>query len=355
MGAREAKAEADRLLELFRLTDRATADVAALSGGLAQRLMVARSIMHRPAVLFLDEPTAGLDPQSRLGLWDIVRELNGDGQTVLLTTHYMEEADTLCGRVAIMDHGRILALDSPSALQHSVDADTIVTVRVGDADGSDALVVAFGCRRGRALRGARRLRAGRAGAGRGADARALLPRLLAAADGAGVAVDDISVAEPTLETVFIGAHRAGLASDGAAFFALRAARPRGPAQGPAARSWGARSCSRCCCCSCSPTCSRRSGRASVAPRRARRTFSTLLMGGAMATAMMFQGIQAVTLPMVQDFGFTREIEDRVLAPLPVELVALQKVVSAGGAGPAGRAARVPDGASRSRRPTCTST
>ncbi len=77
----------------------------ALSGGMAQRLMVARSIFHRPAVLFMDEPTAGLDPQSRLALWDILRELHARGQTILLTTHYMEEADQLCDRVAIMDHG----------------------------------------------------------------------------------------------------------------------------------------------------------------------------------------------------------------------------------------------------------
>ena len=95
---------------------------------MAQRLMVARAIFHRPAVLFLDEPTAGLDPQSRLALWDTLRELNAEGQTILLTTHYMEEADQLCGRVAIMDRGRILALDTPAALKQAVDADTIVTV-----------------------------------------------------------------------------------------------------------------------------------------------------------------------------------------------------------------------------------
>ena len=102
---------------------------------MAQRLMVARAIFHRPAVLFLDEPTAGLDPQSRLALWDTLRELNGAGQTILLTTHYMEEADQLCGRVAIMDRGKILALDTPAALKQQVDADTIVTVTAsGDPD-----------------------------------------------------------------------------------------------------------------------------------------------------------------------------------------------------------------------------
>ena len=106
MSAKPPPAEADRLLEQFRLADRAKEPVAALSGGMAQRLMVARAIMHRPAMLFLDEPTAGLDPQSRIALWEILGELHADGQTILLTTHYMEEADELCDRLAIIDHGR---------------------------------------------------------------------------------------------------------------------------------------------------------------------------------------------------------------------------------------------------------
>jgi ABC-2 type transport system ATP-binding protein len=147
MMGREARAAADRMLELMRLTEKATADVSTLSGGMAQRLMVARAILHRPQVLFLDEPTAGLDPQSRLGLWDIVGDLHRDGQTVLLTTHYMEEADHLCERVAIMDHGRILALDQPASLKRSLGVDTVVTVQ---ADGSgDDLAQAL-----RALEGA---------------------------------------------------------------------------------------------------------------------------------------------------------------------------------------------------------
>src|ERR1700761_441782 len=132
IGARESRRIADELLEQFQLSRWANASVYALSGGMAQRLMVARAIFHRPAVLFLDEPTAGLDPQSRLALWDLLGELNGEGQTVVLTTHYMEEADRLCHRVAIMDHGRVLALDTPAALKQQVGADTVVTVK---ADG----------------------------------------------------------------------------------------------------------------------------------------------------------------------------------------------------------------------------
>src|SRR5664280_1454940 len=105
IGSKQSRLITDELLGQFQLTKWARASVYALSGGMAQRLMVARAIFHRPAVLFLDEPTAGLDPQSRLALWDTLRELNDEGQTILLTTHYMEEADRLCNRVAIMDHG----------------------------------------------------------------------------------------------------------------------------------------------------------------------------------------------------------------------------------------------------------
>ena len=134
--ADDSRRIADELLEQFHLSKWSRASVFALSGGMAQRLMVARSIFHRPAVLFMDEPTAGLDPQSRLALWEILGDLHAAGQTILLTTHYMEEADRLCDRVAIMDHGRILALDTPSELKRSVGADTIVTVKTSGDPGS---------------------------------------------------------------------------------------------------------------------------------------------------------------------------------------------------------------------------
>ncbi|HTB49492.1 MAG TPA: ATP-binding cassette domain-containing protein, partial [Solirubrobacteraceae bacterium] len=189
---------ADELLEQFQLAKWAKASVFALSGGMAQRLMVARAIFHRPAVLFLDEPTAGLDPQSRLALWEILGELNRDGQTILLTTHYMEEADQLCGRVAIMDHGKILALDTPASLKQSVGADTIVTVKaMGDMD---ALAGALsggieGTTRARVVDGGVELHV--QGATR------LVPSVVDVAERGGFEVADLSVAEPSLETVFI--------------------------------------------------------------------------------------------------------------------------------------------------------
>ena len=103
-----ARARADELLEQFSLTERADSMVFQLSGGLAQRLMMARALAHEPEVLFLDEPTSGIDPQTRINLWRILQDLNRAGQTTLLTTHYMEEADVLCERVAIIDHGQAL-------------------------------------------------------------------------------------------------------------------------------------------------------------------------------------------------------------------------------------------------------
>jgi ABC-2 type transport system ATP-binding protein len=196
--ARESGQIADRLLEQFQLSRWARASVYALSGGMAQRLMVARAIFHRPAVLFLDEPTAGLDPQSRLALWEILGELNRDGQTIMLTTHYMEEADQLCGRVAIMDHGRILALDTPAALKQSVGVDTIVTVKARGDGGQ--LARQLGERlpfvtRTREIPGGAELQT-RA-------AERLLPSVVSAAEEAGFELVDLSVAEPSLETVFI--------------------------------------------------------------------------------------------------------------------------------------------------------
>jgi ABC-2 type transport system ATP-binding protein len=198
ISARESRRITALLLEQFQLSRWAKASVYALSGGMAQRLMVARAIFHRPAVLFLDEPTAGLDPQSRLALWDLLGELNGEGQTVVLTTHYMEEADRLCHRVAIMDHGRVLALGTPAALKQQVGADTVVTVK---ADGSPEQLQSTleqqvgGVTRSRLLDGGVELHVS------GADR--LLPRVVAAAEVGGFTLADLSVAEPSLETVFI--------------------------------------------------------------------------------------------------------------------------------------------------------
>jgi ABC-2 type transport system ATP-binding protein len=198
MSAKQARALAGELLQRVRLIERSKAPVMALSGGMAQRLMVARAIMHRPQVLFLDEPTAGLDPQSRIALWEILGDLHDDGQTILLTTHYMEEADEFCDRVAIMDHGKILALDTPAELKASIGAGRIVIVSAtGDlAKLSDALVAGVdGASQARVVEGRIHLSVD--------DSSGLLPRIIDAAEAAGASVNDLSVTEPTLESVFI--------------------------------------------------------------------------------------------------------------------------------------------------------
>jgi ABC-2 type transport system ATP-binding protein len=198
MSAKTAKAEATRLLQQFRLSERADEPVAALSGGMAQRLMVARAIMHRPATLFLDEPTAGLDPQSRLALWEILGELHAEGQTILLTTHYMEEADELCDRLAIIDHGHLLALGTPEELKKATGADTIVTVMAtGDLDALSGVFTAEVPGLASVTRvDSQLLLATHAQQG-------LLPTVFNIAERHGFDVSDVSVSEPSLETVFI--------------------------------------------------------------------------------------------------------------------------------------------------------
>ena len=198
IGARQSRRIADELLAQFQLSKWAKASVYALSGGMAQRLMVARAIFHRPSVLFLDEPTAGLDPQSRLALWDLLGELNRDGQTIMLTTHYMEEADRLCERVAIMDHGKILALDTPAGLKLSVGADTIVTIKTtADPTSLSELLSedVEGVRRTRVADDAVQLHM------KGNDR--LVPSIVLAAERGGFDLVDVSISEPSLETVFI--------------------------------------------------------------------------------------------------------------------------------------------------------
>jgi len=199
MSRRESWQRADELLEQFRLADRAHAPVISLSGGMAQRLMVARAILHRPEVLFLDEPTAGLDPQSRLALWDLVRELHASGQTVVLTTHYMEEADQLCERLAIMDHGRVLALDTPDELKRTLGASSEIRIETtGDAEVLASLLVES---LGTASTGVKvvddvvRCFVREAGG--------VLATVVATAERTGATITNVAVTEPTLESVFI--------------------------------------------------------------------------------------------------------------------------------------------------------
>ena len=131
MDSRTRAARATELLDRFKLSDRADQLTRGFSGGMMQRLSIARAMMHDPQVLFLDEPSAGLDPQTRLLLWEIIREYNQRGKTILLTTHNMEEADALCQRLAIIDHGRNIALGTPAELKASVPGGFLLRVRFG--------------------------------------------------------------------------------------------------------------------------------------------------------------------------------------------------------------------------------
>jgi ABC-2 type transport system ATP-binding protein len=198
LSSHERAKRAETLLERFKLTDRADQMVRGFSGGMMQRLSIARAMMHDPQVLFLDEPSAGLDPQTRLLLWEIVREYNQSGKTILLTTHNMEEADALCKRLAIIDHGRVIALGTPQELKASVPGGYLLRLRFG-VPSPDLL------QRFRGLIGVREVRSTD---GNGADLYAdrggsLVAEVASLASGAGVELCDVHISEPSLENLFL--------------------------------------------------------------------------------------------------------------------------------------------------------
>ncbi len=122
---------ADEMLTVVGLDEQANVQAEKLSGGQKQRLSIACALVHDPELVFLDEPTGALDPQARRNLWDLLRQINGDGRTVVLTTHHMDEAETLCDRVAIMDHGKILELGPPAALVREIDSPVRISIESG--------------------------------------------------------------------------------------------------------------------------------------------------------------------------------------------------------------------------------
>jgi len=198
----DGKMRKDRIkevLSLVELTERADAIVKTYSGGMMRRLEIARGLMHHPHVLFLDEPTLGLDPQTRLHIWDYIKLLNKEeGVTIMLTTHYMEEADKLCDRIAIIDHGEIVALDTPEALKSMLGGD-VITLGLENPGDIDRLCSAYqkdGCANIVSKKqnevfitvtnGEREI-----------------PHVLALASGAGIPVTSVSLRKPTLDDVFI--------------------------------------------------------------------------------------------------------------------------------------------------------
>jgi ABC-2 type transport system ATP-binding protein len=189
---------ADALLDRFKLRDRADQMVRGFSGGMMQRLSIARAMMHDPQVLFLDEPSAGLDPQTRLLLWEIIREYNQSGKTILLTTHNMEEADALCQRLAIIDHGRNIALGTPGELKASVPGGYLLRLRFGHH--SPELLQCL-----QTLAGVTEVRAHNENsadvyADRGGS---LIPEIANLTSAVGVELCDVHISEPSLENLFL--------------------------------------------------------------------------------------------------------------------------------------------------------
>jgi len=198
LGSKLRNERADALLEKFKLTERANQMVRGFSGGMMQRLSIARAMMHDPQVLFLDEPSAGLDPQTRILLWEIIREYHQAGKTILLTTHNMEEADALCQRLAIIDHGHAIALGTPSQLKASIPGGFLLRLRFGNQ--TPELL-----QRLQVLAGVREVRSADS---TGVDVYAdrggsLIPEIAAVAATAGAELSDVHISEPSLENLFL--------------------------------------------------------------------------------------------------------------------------------------------------------
>lgn len=186
----------DEVISLVQLEEKRDARVGTLSGGQKQRLSVACALAGEPELLFLDEPTTGLDPQSRRQLWDLIEELRASGRTIILTTHYMDEAERLCDRVAIVDHGKVMALDTPRGLIRSLGADQVVEVELAgtepDGDVFRDTPGVLGVRHD-----------GRTWTLQVSAAHEAVPAILRTVDQLGTGLTELRTHTPTLEDVFV--------------------------------------------------------------------------------------------------------------------------------------------------------
>jgi ABC-2 type transport system ATP-binding protein len=197
LGKEERKKRIEEVLDLVELREWADELVKNYSGGMYRRLEIARGLMHHPRVLFLDEPTLGLDVYTRHRIWEYVKRLKEEGVTIILTTHYIEEADFLCDRVAIIDHGEIIALDAPKNLKSSVGND-VLTLEVADSDGKRLLELVQEVdfvKKAKMDNGFLFLSV--------EGGETLIPRLVELASGEGIVIRSISLRKPTLEDVFL--------------------------------------------------------------------------------------------------------------------------------------------------------
>jgi ABC-2 type transport system ATP-binding protein len=210
IGSKIRNERADSLLEKFKLTERANQMVRGFSGGMMQRLSIARAMMHDPEVLFLDEPSAGLDPQTRILLWEIIREYHQAGKTILLTTHYMEEADSLCQRLAIVDHGHMIAVGTPAGLKASIPGGYLLRLRFGNqtAELLESLKALAGVREVRVLDAPKESSVEGTKEHAGVDIYAdrggsLIPEIASLAASSGAELSDVHISEPSLENLFL--------------------------------------------------------------------------------------------------------------------------------------------------------
>jgi ABC-2 type transport system ATP-binding protein len=199
LGGATLRQRVDEVLTRVGLRDRARDRLQTYSGGMQRRINIAAGLLHRPQVVFMDEPTVGIDPQSRRSILDMVKALNAEGMTVLYTTHYMEEAAELSDRIGIIDHGQLIALGTQAELTQLVGQEDVVTLSMAAETIDPALLAAFG-----GVAGVRQPE-GQAGQVRllARDGSAALPELIGAANRLGARVTNVSVSAPNLEAVFL--------------------------------------------------------------------------------------------------------------------------------------------------------
>jgi ABC-2 type transport system ATP-binding protein len=199
MGGAELRQRVEEVLETVDLRDRAKERIEAYSGGMKRRINIAVGLLHRPQLVFMDEPTVGIDPQSRRNILDMVKLLNEQGMTVLYTTHYMEEAQELSHRIGIIDHGQMIAMGTLAELTRLVGEKDVVELKIAAEQSTPELLAALeqvtGVEKVTADDGAVRLLA--------ADGNAALPEMITAANARGVRVTNVDIREPNLEAVFL--------------------------------------------------------------------------------------------------------------------------------------------------------
>lgn len=205
----EKKRRVARMLELSQLTDRAKSRVSTFSGGMKRRLAIVRAMLHDPWLVYLDEPTLGVDVQSRNAIWNYIRDLQAEGRSVLLTTNYLEEANALCNRIAIIDHGELVALDTPAALKARY-GNSIVEMSLNRPAGNDLLASVkqvVGVQSVDSEGSTMRVTLGNTN---DTDAGAVVPGLLTMVGDSGLSVMHMSLREPSMDEVFLALTGRGL-------------------------------------------------------------------------------------------------------------------------------------------------